>query len=381
MPSEHSSWCGGSTAPRVLACPASVSLSAKVPKTGSNEFADMGTMLHKVCELVLREGGAPESYVGITHHGESGVYTLTEELLHSKILPALTALDELGDRYGVTHLYEECRVGFTSAGLEGAFGTSDVILIGDGCVIIADFKFGDGVKVSATENESLMFYAAAASQTDGVAEHFKNAKKLVFAIIQPRQYGSGETLDVWETTTKAIKPFIKRLTAARAAAFSDNPPVNTGAHCRWCPAISVCNAALSASVQASRLDIALIPALESALAQVDAIETWCKEVRKTAHEQLERGVKLKGFKLVPKRGRRVWNDPAAAAAAIADAGHDPWTHELISPAQADKLKIDTSALTSMVSSGTTLAPDTDKRTATVPREALRNALKHIATRG
>jgi hypothetical protein len=43
---QHSNIVGGSTAKRVINCPASVNLVNKVPPKGSSDYANEGTMLH-----------------------------------------------------------------------------------------------------------------------------------------------------------------------------------------------------------------------------------------------------------------------------------------------------------------------------------------------
>jgi hypothetical protein len=49
----HSSIVGGSTAKRVINCPASVALCAKMPPKPSSTFADRGTLLHDAIANVL----------------------------------------------------------------------------------------------------------------------------------------------------------------------------------------------------------------------------------------------------------------------------------------------------------------------------------------
>ena len=51
----HSSIVGGSTASRVINCPGSVALVAKMPPRASSEYADRGTLLHDAISLILDE--------------------------------------------------------------------------------------------------------------------------------------------------------------------------------------------------------------------------------------------------------------------------------------------------------------------------------------
>ncbi len=63
---QHSSIVGGSTAKRVINCPGSVALVAKMPPKPSSKYADEGTLLHNViAEIVMSYCGMayPASYI------------------------------------------------------------------------------------------------------------------------------------------------------------------------------------------------------------------------------------------------------------------------------------------------------------------------------
>ena len=66
---KHSSIVGGSTAKRVIGCPGSVALCAKMPPKPSSKYADEGTLLHNVMDLILTTGQTPESFVGMEYEG------------------------------------------------------------------------------------------------------------------------------------------------------------------------------------------------------------------------------------------------------------------------------------------------------------------------
>ena len=53
---QHSKVVGGSTAKRVINCPGSVALVAKMPPQASSKYADEGTMLHGCMEDLLADG-------------------------------------------------------------------------------------------------------------------------------------------------------------------------------------------------------------------------------------------------------------------------------------------------------------------------------------
>ena len=57
---NHSNIVGGSTAKRVISCPASVALCAKMPPKPSSEHADRGTLLHNVIAELLEFDKPPQ---------------------------------------------------------------------------------------------------------------------------------------------------------------------------------------------------------------------------------------------------------------------------------------------------------------------------------
>jgi hypothetical protein len=121
--------------------------------------------------------------------------------------------------------------------------------------------------------------------------------------------------------------------------------------------------ALQSSIQA--IDA---PMLGAYLANADMLEDWIKDLRALAHQILDSGASVPGYKLVAKRGTRQWVDEGKAALALAGMDIFPHKTEIISPAQAEKeLKKSKKTLPDdlvvSVSSGTTLASADDPRPA------------------
>jgi hypothetical protein len=156
---------GGSVAARVLHCPASVGLVAKVPKQlrKPSAYADRGTALHAAMAVLLDDSErSPESLIGRIF----GHYTITHDDAEDALRPVLDHVNLLLDTPGAEFFLEH-RVTFPAA---SAFGTCDLLVrIGD-TISAIDFKFGVGVRVLALApdgdedvlNAQLMFYAAAA---------------------------------------------------------------------------------------------------------------------------------------------------------------------------------------------------------------------------
>lgn len=358
---QHSNIVGGSTAKRVINCPGSVALVAKMPPKPSSVYADTGTLLHNVIADVLDGKATPQDFLGAVHAD----VTLDQDLIDRKLMPALAALNEI-DPDKIMEYETEVVVGFGDL-LPGVFGSADIVgRIGDTAYIV-DWKFGDGVAVDVEENPQLMFYAAAAMRTPAAQWAFEGAVKVELVIVQPPY------VKRWETTPRRIQLFEKELMQAVKIAQQPDAPLAQGDWCRWCAAKAIC------PIMTGAADRALVAALQNVdaeqlsdhLQMADQLENWIKEVRALAMQKLESGQPVPGYKLVPKRALRQWVSEGKALDAMCDMGLDVkelTETKLLSPAQAEKvLKKHKLALPEghvvAVSSGNTLATEDDPRPA------------------
>ena len=358
---KHSSIVGGSTAKRVIGCPGSVALCAKMPPKPSSKYADEGTLLHNVMDLILTTGQTPESFAGMEYEG----IKLTQELIDEKVYPALAALDAVDPNKEMEYA-TETRVGFGDL-LPGVFGSTDLLGRIGRRAFILDWKFGSGVPVDAEDNPQLMFYAAAAMRTPEVQWVFDDCDEIECIIVQP------PSVKRWTTDKKRIKAFEQELLMAVKIAQLPDAPINTGDHCRWCAAKPTCpkmTGAVDRAVHA-QLDILNVAQISSYLKQADMLEQWITDLRALAHQVLEAGKPVPGYKLVAKRAIRQWGDDDQALVAMLNEGipeEELTTVKVISPAQAEKvLKKHGKQLPAnqvvAVSSGSTLAEESDPRPA------------------
>ena len=352
---EHSTVVGGSTAKRVMMCPGSVALVQLAPPSPSSVYADKGTLLHTVISDVLAEDKAPEDMIGLQYEGQ----TLDQDMIDDKINPALDLLDQL-DPHQEMKLAVETRVGFGSY-LPGAFGSCDVLgRLGDTAYVI-DWKFGDGVVVTAEENEQLMYYAAAAMRTPEVAWVFDGVTNIECIIIQP------PSIRRWTTTPKRIGQFARQLKKAVKIASLPDAALKAGSHCRFCPAKPTCPQMTGAVDRALKVKLDAIDndMLGAYASNAVLLQGWIDDLNALVQTKIEKGATIPGWKMVAKRGTRKWADPKAAPDALKALGIDPIKQELVSPAQAEKLlkKNLPEGLTVSVSSGDTLAPESDPRPA------------------
>ena len=356
---KHSKIVGGSTAKRVIACPGSVALVNTVPPKPSSSYADEGSLLHDVISKLLDYGDGADPYAMVGARYADAV--LTTELVEDKLLPALAALEEI-DPAGEMEYATESRVGFGDL-LPDIFGSTDLLgRIGNRAIVL-DWKFGDGVAVEVEENAQLMFYAAAAMRTPATQWVFDSAAEIEMIIVQP------PSVKRWVTTRERIEAFEQELVGAVAMALKDDAPLAAGDHCRWCAAKPVCPLMTGAIDRIAKAKIDALPIDQIAyyLDQIPMVEAFIKDLQQLAHGLIEEGQALPGWKLVNKRAMRKWLDEDRAVAFLSSAGVEAWDEpKPISPAVAEKAlkkaKMELPAdLVVAVSSGSTLAPESDPR--------------------
>ena len=354
---QHSTIVGGSTAKRVISCPASIDMAAKMPKLPSNKFADEGTLLHDAISQIL--DCKATDVVGMVYEG----ITLTQELYDDKIAVALAALDEIDPDKRMEFVVES-RVNFGDL-LPGVFGSADLLgRIGKKAIVL-DWKFGNGVAVEATENYQGMFYAAAAMRTPETAWVFEDVEEIEIIIVQPPM------VKRWVTTPARIAMFEFDLIAA---VNGPRTKMATGEHCRWCAAKPTCPLVTGAVDRALKTALVSQDAdkVSEYLEQAELLESWIDAVRVLAYDMLENNIKVPGFKLVAKRGTRQWIKDEYAVELLGDKAYEK---KLLSVAQAEKIigkKKFPSDVAVSVSSGSTLATEDD------PRPAVLNLGKQLA---
>ena len=113
------------------------------------------------------------------------------------------------------------------------------------------------------------------------------------------------------------------------------------------------------------------------------VESFIKDLQQLAHGLIEEGAGVPRWKLVNKRATRQWTDPDKAAAFLMQTGVEPYEEKLITPAAAEKLLKKAKQnlpddLVVAVSSGSTLAPESDPRPSVVSiGQTLRKALSKV----
>lgn len=365
----HSTLVGGSSAARVIACPASIPRSAELVRVETTSpAAEEGTALHTCMEMLLLEEATVPDFLDKKVNG----VLITPELYVEKLVPAWAATKALMEDLGIEEFEPEAQVAFIRDPLRGAFGTIDLIgVTADGTPVFVDFKFGSGYDVDVTDNPQLLFYAAASLNMGGWPWD-ANPEEAIIAIIQP-------TFEPITTTQRVpvsdLQGFTLTLAAAIHNAHSDHPTAATGEHCRWCPAAPWCPDKLRQAEIAVDISPDDKEQMAYALELAFELEDWVRKVKNNAHGLLENTTaEIPGFKLVKKRAVRRWRDEVVVTDQLKRsrklAQEDYADVKIKSPAQLEKVckqkDVDFTKFNAMiesVSSGTTLVAATDPRPA------------------
>lgn len=396
MNKTHSNKLGGSKVERRLMCPASYREEENAPPEKPSEYADEGSMLHAVMELLevndvwTIKKAQPLLNEALGQDFGYPNHPLTDEHIVTKIEPALKAYWQIHREYKLVDWFVEQPISMESI-IPGAFGTADFFAIDEARAIhCLDYKFGDGIPVAAEGNLGCGFYVGCILHDDDpeVQEVFADPLngQVFIHIIQPRRGFDGPVLDTWETSIDWVEDLIDTCEQAMIEAEKPDAQYKVGEWCGWCRAKSTCPARKQVVVDAVQKDPHGMTAVELGrnLEIAEQAIKWGQDMFSFAQAQAEQGACPIGWKLVQKRSVRQWKNPAEAEAILKHArvrAGQMYDKKLKSPTQIEKVnkKLYSNKLADLVeshSSGVTLVRDSDKRPAvTGSMELLANAIK------
>tara|TARA_R110002020_G_scaffold73888_4_gene189507 strand:+ start:490 stop:1548 length:1059 start_codon:yes stop_codon:yes gene_type:complete len=343
---------------------------------------------HEICEEALRgEKGLPETRLGETLSADGFDFVVSDEMVegcnlyvdHCALLSPPGQTSWVEERVDLAGLWD-------GNPPEPIFGTADFITYDpdEDVMSICDLKYGRK-DVDPTENPQAMAYALGALLSLGLSP-----LHIDIYIIQPRgQSHSG--VKHWRTTAldlmvwgnEVLKPGVAEMQKASAG-------LTPGDHCLFCPSKSGCPALRDLSKSVSKTQFSAVPPpagdmtdqeLSDVLQKAEVINVWINAVRAEASHRLDRGAKVPGFKLVPKRAMRKFVNPEWVRGEVLNHPEqfaDPEKlikKTVVTPTQFQKIdpgnyeKLMESGEISAVSSGTTLVSDFDPRGALVAQEA------------
>lgn len=298
-----------SSAHRWLECPPSAVANEVYPDQETS-FAHEGTLAHEVAEIMARNGHF------VKEDAKEGV---TLEMIECARGYADYIEEQKKSNEAIVLL--EQRVDF-SPWVPGGFGTCDCILVQEDTLTIIDYKYGQGVPVSAVDNPQMKLYALGAMNDYGVA---LDVKKVEMHIYQPRLNNiSKDVLEVEELLAWADK--IVKPTAEKA--IQGKGKYAPGEHCRFCQHGGRCRALTKLCtefIDTHGLRVALPVLAPHEVADVLRMEPmvtlWLKKVKEQAMTTLMEGGEVPGYKIVAGRGSRSWADDLEVANVLKAAGY------------------------------------------------------------
>jgi hypothetical protein len=322
-------------------------------------------MLHDVVAKVLVKH---LKYFGWKQHLDE--FKLTQDQYNAVEDCVVYALDLVAEFEEPAEIFIEQPVYIT----KDCSGTADLIIAGEHELHIIDWKFGQGIEVSANENVQLMAYACGAYNLHSV----QDIHNVMLHVVQPRldnydMYSlSLENLLRWENYTL--------LPGLEEAEKPDAPYVPSLEACRWCPIKTTCKARIKmAFTNAEEIfaEHAKLPEVDpndigELIAKAKEVEQVIKDLTQHATKLIMDGKEVRGYKLVAGRSIRKWVDEESAIEFMTSRAdfEDLFTQKFISPTQAEKLlgrdakkDEDFQAQVYKPEGKPTLVPETDKRRA------------------
>lgn len=352
-----------SSSSRWLACPPSAVAATRYPDTDT-PFTREGTRAHEVAEKVVRGRLAGASLDWLTYPWPEGVDA--EMIGHAEAYADY--IQELIRSEDAVVLLEQ-RLDF-SPWVPGGFGTGDCIIIQGNRIDVIDYKYGQGVAVSAEENSQMKLYGLGALNDFGVIYEIENVCTHIF---QPR-IGNISTADYPAYALQTWGDSFVKPTAALAAEGKGD--LSAGPHCRFCPHAGSCPALADVcmSVYTDR-NYGSVPTLApervaDILGQEPMISAWLKAVKDRALSVMLDGDEVPGYKVVSGRSSRAWADDLEVTGLLEAAGYTPDKYtetKLLSPAGMEKAlgkKRVSELLSGQILStpgAPTVAPASDKR--------------------
>ena len=313
---------------RWLACTPSAKLEKEFPDTTS-EAALEGTLAHEICEIKARQKFFVKGDTGYIAKSAATreLNKLRKDPLYIDEMEGFT--DDYVDELDVHALEfpEKPYIAFEtkldlSDWIPEGFGTADCIMIGGDTLLIADFKFGKGVKVDAENNTQMRLYALGAWKKFSMIYGIRRVKMV---IIQPRL---SVNASVWEIPVEDLIGFGEYVKERAAMAMAGEGDFNPGEEqCQFCRANQRCRARADYNIQMAFSGVMgkkppLITDKEVGeyLTKGEDVAKWLKDLQEYALSTCLAGGEIPGYKAVEGRGSRDWTDQDAAFKALQASG-------------------------------------------------------------
>lgn len=200
----------------------------------STEFADEGTVAHWVREQCLSFGFDPYSFIGTVMKLNGRRWTVSSDMADF-LQPGIDEIREFDGEMFVEKWVDTTEwVGLDEDGNPQG-GTLDCGVVGEHLIVLSDLKYGEGVPVSAVDNDQQILYALAF--WNQIARHISEAREFLIIIDQPRNSQGG---GYWTISLDDLIARGEKIKQRALAADSETPEFTPGEkQCKWCPAANV----------------------------------------------------------------------------------------------------------------------------------------------
>jgi hypothetical protein len=311
------------------------------------EFSVEGTVAHGVVEAMFKRSVInPKATQEMKTHASAFVNFCLE-----KKAPGQT---EHLKRTGMGHRWwSELKVNLFY--MPARNGYVDFCCVADDGVHIADYKYGQGVAVSAFENLQMAIYARS------MIEQLKLKTQTVHMHIYQPRVRQGDKQSTWTLDYKELVQFTDDRVLgpaediqAKALTLAFRPGTKT---CQFCPCESLCEARTKWLLDDTPLEtitsgeVPKLPKADSVsddvlsklILKVDDIKKWLGSIEKYGLAMAMSGKPLPGLKLVKgKGGHRKWGNPDLAKEKLLEKlkREDIITEDLITPTQVSEFEHD-----------------------------------------
>lgn len=299
----------------------------------SGEAAAEGTAAHALSEHKLRKALKMRSKKPVSPYDSDEMDNYTDGYVEY----VLEVIEQAKQTCSDPLILIEQRLDFSKYVPDG-FGTGDCVIIADGTLHIIDFKYGQGVLVSAEDNPQMKLYALGALDLfDGIYD----IEMVSMTIYQPRR----ENISTSTVSKESLYRWAEEVLKPKAElAFAGDGNYCPGEWCQFCRAAVKCRARAEAKMKLATFEFALPPLLSDEeiadiLSSIGDLTSWANEIIAYATDAaVNHGKKWPGFKVVEGRSNRKYKDEEAVAEAAKNAGYrDIYKQSLITITEMEKL--------------------------------------------
>lgn len=314
-----------SSAHRWLNCHPAPLLEEQHPDSESDAAAE-GTEAHELAEYLLRSAQGED----ITEPTKGRFFC--EEMVEHAQAYAEFVTTTLNEGTTGAFLAVEQRLDFSHIVPDG-FGTGDALIVDNGILTVIDFKYGKGVEVSAVDNPQMQLYALGALHQFGMIYDIHQVRMIIF---QPRLHN----ISVAEKTVAELVEWAETVVKPAAQqATTGEGELNAGSWCQFCRHAPACTAIAKQHFDIVPTKGDMVPTAPEPSTLTDEqiakivlhageLKKWLTAVEKYALDQANSGHAYTGLKLVEGRSVRKYADEDAVAAAVQEAGYNPYEKKL-----------------------------------------------------